>query len=143
LFEHFKEIVAACICDDLAVGPPLLVCIRHLSPATRATIENAVFCVNVLRADQSHIPDSFAGNLQLVLKSPPHGALWPQRRLLAQNRLALSFRTCKTQRVSSLPDRWRQAVANRTRWKYPHRRSSPFCDRSETQIHSLGNSPKN
>ncbi|MBM7043810.1 MULTISPECIES: flavin reductase family protein [Rhizobium] len=43
--------------------PTLLVCIHHLSPAARAIIENAVFCVNVLRADQSHISDSFAGRL--------------------------------------------------------------------------------
>jgi len=43
--------------------PTLLVCIHHLSSAARAIIENKVFCVNVLRADQSHISDSFAGRL--------------------------------------------------------------------------------
>jgi flavin reductase (DIM6/NTAB) family NADH-FMN oxidoreductase RutF len=44
--------------------PTLLVCVHHLSPAAKAIIENDVFCVNVLRADQSHISDSFAGRDQ-------------------------------------------------------------------------------
>jgi flavin reductase (DIM6/NTAB) family NADH-FMN oxidoreductase RutF len=41
--------------------PTLLVCINQLSPVANAVLENGVFCVNVLREDQSHISDSFAG----------------------------------------------------------------------------------
>src|SRR5580704_10415994 len=41
--------------------PTLLVCIHHLSPVSAALLENGVFCVNVLRDDQAHISDSFAG----------------------------------------------------------------------------------
>jgi flavin reductase (DIM6/NTAB) family NADH-FMN oxidoreductase RutF len=41
--------------------PTLLVCIHHLSPAADAVLRNGAFCVNVLREDQVHISDSFAG----------------------------------------------------------------------------------
>jgi flavin reductase (DIM6/NTAB) family NADH-FMN oxidoreductase RutF len=41
--------------------PTLLVCIHHLSPVVDALLENGVFCVNVLRDDQAHISDHFAG----------------------------------------------------------------------------------
>jgi len=41
--------------------PTLLVCIHHLSPVVNALLKNGVFCVNVLRDDQSHISDNFAG----------------------------------------------------------------------------------
>jgi flavin reductase (DIM6/NTAB) family NADH-FMN oxidoreductase RutF/DNA-binding transcriptional LysR family regulator len=41
--------------------PTLLVCVHHLSPATKAILDNGVFCVNVLRDDQSYISDCFAG----------------------------------------------------------------------------------
>ena len=46
--------------------PTLLVCVHHLSAAGRAILENGVFCVNVLRDDQSMISDSFAGRVPLV-----------------------------------------------------------------------------
>jgi len=46
--------------------PTLLVCVHHLSPAAQAIIENSVFCVNLLRDDQSHISDSFAGRTKIV-----------------------------------------------------------------------------
>jgi flavin reductase (DIM6/NTAB) family NADH-FMN oxidoreductase RutF len=48
--------------------PTLLVCIHHLSPVVAAVLENGVFCVNVLRDDQAHISDNFAG------RSGAHGA---------------------------------------------------------------------
>jgi flavin reductase (DIM6/NTAB) family NADH-FMN oxidoreductase RutF len=48
--------------------PTLLVCIHHLSPLAQALLDNGVFCVNVLREDQAHISDSFAG------RSGAHGA---------------------------------------------------------------------
>ncbi|MGO9358398.1 MAG: LysR substrate-binding domain-containing protein [Xanthobacteraceae bacterium] len=41
--------------------PTLLVCIHQLSPVADALLENGVFCVNILREDQAHISDSFAG----------------------------------------------------------------------------------
>ena len=41
--------------------PTLLVCIHHLSPVAEAVLKNGVFCVNVLRDDQAHISDRFAG----------------------------------------------------------------------------------
>jgi flavin reductase (DIM6/NTAB) family NADH-FMN oxidoreductase RutF/DNA-binding transcriptional LysR family regulator len=41
--------------------PTLLVCIHHLSPVADALLANGVFCVNVLREDQAHISDAFAG----------------------------------------------------------------------------------
>jgi flavin reductase (DIM6/NTAB) family NADH-FMN oxidoreductase RutF/DNA-binding transcriptional LysR family regulator len=41
--------------------PTLLVCIHHLSSLADALLENGVFCVNVLRDDQVHISEHFAG----------------------------------------------------------------------------------
>jgi flavin reductase (DIM6/NTAB) family NADH-FMN oxidoreductase RutF/DNA-binding transcriptional LysR family regulator len=41
--------------------PTLLICIHHLSPVADALLQNGVFCVNVLREDQAHISDAFAG----------------------------------------------------------------------------------
>jgi flavin reductase (DIM6/NTAB) family NADH-FMN oxidoreductase RutF/DNA-binding transcriptional LysR family regulator len=41
--------------------PTLLVCIHHKSAVAAAVLKNGVFCVNVLRDDQSHISDNFAG----------------------------------------------------------------------------------
>ena len=48
--------------------PTLLVCIHQLSPVVAALLQNGVFCVNVLRDDQAHISDNFAG------RSGAHGA---------------------------------------------------------------------
>ena len=44
--------------------PTLLVCVHHMSQAASAIIKNGVFCVNVLRDDQSFISDSFAGRIK-------------------------------------------------------------------------------
>ena len=41
--------------------PSLLVCIHHKSLAAQAILENKVFCINVLKDDQAHIADVFAG----------------------------------------------------------------------------------
>jgi flavin reductase (DIM6/NTAB) family NADH-FMN oxidoreductase RutF/DNA-binding transcriptional LysR family regulator len=41
--------------------PTLLVCIHQLSSAVPAIIGNGVFCVNILRDDQSFVSDCFAG----------------------------------------------------------------------------------
>jgi flavin reductase (DIM6/NTAB) family NADH-FMN oxidoreductase RutF/DNA-binding transcriptional LysR family regulator len=44
--------------------PTLLVCVDHRSQASDAMLRNGVFCVNILRDDQSHISDTFAGRLR-------------------------------------------------------------------------------
>ncbi len=44
--------------------PTLLVCVHHLAPAAAAILDNGVFCVNVLRDDQSYISDTFAGRFK-------------------------------------------------------------------------------
>jgi flavin reductase (DIM6/NTAB) family NADH-FMN oxidoreductase RutF/DNA-binding transcriptional LysR family regulator len=41
--------------------PTLLICLHHKSAVADAVLENGVFCVNVLRDDQAHISDHFAG----------------------------------------------------------------------------------
>jgi flavin reductase (DIM6/NTAB) family NADH-FMN oxidoreductase RutF len=48
--------------------PTLLVCIHHMSTVADALLTNGVFCVNLLRDDQAHISDNFAG------RSGAHGA---------------------------------------------------------------------
>ena len=44
--------------------PTLLVCVHRDSPAAAAILENQVFCVNVLKDDQSYISDTFAGRFR-------------------------------------------------------------------------------
>lgn len=44
--------------------PVLLICVHHLSASAPAILENGVFCVNVLRDDQSYISDTFAGRFK-------------------------------------------------------------------------------
>jgi flavin reductase (DIM6/NTAB) family NADH-FMN oxidoreductase RutF len=44
--------------------PTLLVCVHHKSASAGAILENGVFCVNVLRDDQSFISDTFAGRFK-------------------------------------------------------------------------------
>lgn len=41
--------------------PTLLVCIHHLSSAAPVIIKNGCFCANLLKDNQSHISDVFAG----------------------------------------------------------------------------------
>ena len=43
--------------------PILLVCVHHQSPTCAKILENGVFCVNVLSADQAFIADTFAGRI--------------------------------------------------------------------------------
>ena len=47
-------------------APSLLVCVHQLSSACSAILKNGVFCVNVLRDDQSNISDTFAGRIKSV-----------------------------------------------------------------------------
>jgi len=44
--------------------PTLLVCVHHQSTTAQAIIDNGVFCVNILRDDQSYISDTFAGRFK-------------------------------------------------------------------------------
>lgn len=44
--------------------PSLLVCVHHKSGAAEAIQRNGVFCVNVLRDDQTDISDTFAGRIK-------------------------------------------------------------------------------
>jgi len=48
----------------VSADPPLLlVCLNVASPAAAALLDNGVFAVNVLRADQKRLAQSFAGRL--------------------------------------------------------------------------------
>jgi flavin reductase len=42
-------------------SPTLLVCIHHQSKTAAAIVENGVFCINILRDDQSELADHFGG----------------------------------------------------------------------------------
>ena len=44
-------------------APTLLACIHHRSPAAAVIIQNGCFCANVLKDDQTHIADTFAGRI--------------------------------------------------------------------------------
>ncbi|MEP3050970.1 MAG: flavin reductase [Erythrobacter sp.] len=44
--------------------PTLLVCINDASSGVKPIIENGVFCVNILRDDQSFVSDTFAGRFK-------------------------------------------------------------------------------
>ena len=49
---------------EVGTAPSLLVCIHHQSPAAKAIRRNEVFCVNLLRENQSVIAERFAGRLK-------------------------------------------------------------------------------
>jgi flavin reductase (DIM6/NTAB) family NADH-FMN oxidoreductase RutF len=57
-------VTVSAMCSVSADRPSVLVCVHHLSPAAAAIRENGVFCVNVLRDDQSFISDTFAGRFK-------------------------------------------------------------------------------
>lgn len=44
--------------------PTLLICVNRTASAAPVILENGVFCVNVLRDDQSYISDAFAGRFR-------------------------------------------------------------------------------
>lgn len=46
--------------------PTILVCIHKSSAACSAILGNGVFCANILRHDQAHIADTFAGRKTLA-----------------------------------------------------------------------------
>jgi flavin reductase (DIM6/NTAB) family NADH-FMN oxidoreductase RutF len=63
-------VTVSAMCSVSADGeaPTLLVCVHHLSPAATAILRNGRFAVTLLRDDQRHIADSFAGR-----RVPPSG----------------------------------------------------------------------
>ena len=56
--------------------PTLMVCVHHLAAAAAAINANGVFCVNVLRDDQSYISDAFAGRFREQLADKFDCAEW-------------------------------------------------------------------
>lgn len=56
--------------------PTLLICVHHQSPVARQILENGVFCVNMLKDDQSYISDSFAGRFKDQLDDKFDCAEW-------------------------------------------------------------------
>ncbi len=56
--------------------PTLLVCVHCMSPAAAKILENGVFCVNVLRDDQSYISDTFAGRFKDQVEDKFECAEW-------------------------------------------------------------------
>src|SRR6202050_5674966 len=59
--RHGVSVCALVSVSAATPQPTLLVCIHHRSVVAAAVLENGVFCVNVLRDDQAHISDNFAG----------------------------------------------------------------------------------
>ncbi|MCY4030929.1 MAG: flavin reductase family protein [Hyphomicrobiales bacterium] len=56
--------------------PTLLVCVHHESPAASRMHDNGVFCVNILRDDQAHISDIFAGRRKETIEDKFECADW-------------------------------------------------------------------
>lgn len=56
--------------------PTLLVCVHHQSATAQAIIDNGVFCVNILRDDQSYISDTFAGRFKETVQDKFDCADW-------------------------------------------------------------------
>jgi flavin reductase (DIM6/NTAB) family NADH-FMN oxidoreductase RutF len=57
-------VTVSALCSVSADRPALLVCVHQQSPACAAIRANGSFCVNLLRADQADISDTFAGRLK-------------------------------------------------------------------------------
>ncbi len=56
--------------------PTLLVCVHQLSPTAQKIIDNGVFCVNVLKDDQTYVSDTFAGRFKDVVDDKFECAEW-------------------------------------------------------------------
>ena len=56
--------------------PTLLVCVHQLSPTAQKIIDNGVFCVNVLKDDQTFVSDTFAGRYKDVVEDKFECAEW-------------------------------------------------------------------
>lgn len=56
--------------------PTLLVCVHQQSATAQAIIDNGVFCVNILRDDQSYISDTFAGRFKDKVKDKFDCSSW-------------------------------------------------------------------
>ncbi len=56
--------------------PTLLVCVHYKTAVAQQIIKNGVFCVNMLKDDQSYISDAFAGRFKEQLKDKFDCADW-------------------------------------------------------------------
>ena len=56
-------LTVSAMCSVTADDPALLVCINRASRAGDTIARNGRFCVNVLRDDQAHLSDAFAGRV--------------------------------------------------------------------------------
>ena len=61
-------VTVSSLCSLSADPPSLLVCVHRKSRAVAAILENRRFCVNLLRQDQSHLSDVFAGRVEAADK---------------------------------------------------------------------------
>ena len=61
-------VTVSSLCSLSADPPSLLVCVHHASRALAAILDNRRFCVNLLRQDQTHISDIFAGRTEVADK---------------------------------------------------------------------------
>jgi flavin reductase (DIM6/NTAB) family NADH-FMN oxidoreductase RutF len=57
-------------------SPSLLVCVHHQSSTATAIRANGVFCVNLLRKEQSEISDIFAGRIKTPSGDKFEGSRW-------------------------------------------------------------------
>lgn len=69
-------LTVSAMCSVSADPPSLLVCVHHQSKACEALRKNGVMCVNVLRDDQSHVSDTFAGRVKAPGGDRFSGAQW-------------------------------------------------------------------
>ena len=86
-------------------APTLLVCINERSSAIDGLLANGVFCVNVLRDDQSGIADTFAGRGADPAPDRFAGTLWTTERTgaprLVDPLVAFDCRVLHTERIGS------------------------------------------
>jgi flavin reductase (DIM6/NTAB) family NADH-FMN oxidoreductase RutF len=85
--------------------PTLLVCIHHLSETAGLIFRNGVFCVNLLRDDQSLISESFAGRRKPDLTDKFACSAWTNGATgaprLADPLVAFDCRLVSSQRVGT------------------------------------------
>ena len=61
-------VTVSSLCSLSADPPSLLVCVHRKGRAVAAILENRRFCVTLLRQDQSHLSDVFAGRVEAADK---------------------------------------------------------------------------
>ena len=85
--------------------PTLLVCIHNLSPVAAAVLQNGVFCVNTLGADEEKLADLFAGRSGVHLEERFSVGEWITLKtgspVLASAVIAFDCRTIEIKAVAS------------------------------------------